>query len=722
MVDVILKHIPAAAAVALYIFIFAVWILMTAVISRKKLKSSVKKILEGLKTINVHDNSPIQEIFKKIDDLFIKYGNNFLKLTWDKFKWAYHKNIDTHTADPSCFYKLGLGDEKNTGIGSCFGNHVSLWSSVPFIQKLILAIGAAGAVADIIYTDANPAMYESQYLYAFSFAAAGLAYVIYLLVGAMGDVVNISTKKLLTALSEELEQITKPFNMKDKEKLKMESAKGLIDDEVFKKIEEFYINKVLPELRHTYSQALDKVLTPTLSKYYNIMNSMTSDIKQQQQEGMKILADEFIKNLYSGTEMNISALSGKLANFDFRIMELGSGLKDTSDNLVSGLSAYGEIADSIISATNVVMEAQRDFTAGMKGIKGTITDLLNVSGAMKEAADSYIVSSGEMAVIAKEIQEKSMEVITKSQNETADFANAVTKKLDLSVSSIIDNISQGVDKVMSGFNDNLTALGMHLAAVQKSGREFTDALFTQLNGIMSSSVSSFEENLRAVSENNEKYAQEVTEANKEILSEITGKTGKIVEDVSLVFKATFEKLTNDLSDNIISVLSSSTDIVEKMSTQSDEMNTQYNLYLTRIESNTGKFADEMEFKIENILARFTEVLNTVLDRMDLNISGSFERFHNDISDIMGNFDEQSRSMSLYMKELNIEITDLSSNLRDSVKEFNARINEGVNMTFSDFDKGLAEITRRLSDAAETINESVEMLPKSLAAISRLDKG
>ncbi|HZK60912.1 MAG TPA: hypothetical protein VFC41_02470, partial [Anaerovoracaceae bacterium] len=73
----------------------------------------------------------------------------------------------------------------------------------------------------------------------------------------------------------------------------------------------------------------------------------------------------------------------------------------------------------------------------------------------------------------------------------------------------------------------------------------------------------------------------------------------------------------------------------------------------------------------------------------------------------------SRSIGLYAHDLNIDIADLSANLKESVKIFTEQIQGGVERTFQDFDEGLSEVSGRLANTVESIRESVENLPKAL---------
>jgi hypothetical protein len=90
-----------------------------------------------------------------------------------------------------------------------------------------------------------------------------------------------------------------------------------------------------------------------------------------------------------------------------------------------------------------------------------------------------------------------------------------------------------------------------------------------------------------------------------------------------------------------------------------------------------------------------------------------EQYKDSTTNLLQSFDEQARSISLYAKEMNFDITELSANMRESVATFTTGIREGIELTVGDFDKGLAELTERLAVTVEGISDAVENLPAAI---------
>lgn len=62
------------------------------------------------------------------------------------------------------------------------------------------------------------------------------------------------------------------------------------------------------------------------------------------------------------------------------------------------------------------------------------------------------------------------------------------------------------------------------------------------------------------------------------------------------------------------------------------------------------------------------------------------------------------------------MNELNSSLRSTIKEFTQSIETGSVNTLTEFDKGLAEITQRLSLTITEIRDSIDDLPAVIGSI------
>jgi methyl-accepting chemotaxis protein len=123
----------------------------------------------------------------------------------------------------------------------------------------------------------------------------------------------------------------------------------------------------------------------------------------------------------------------------------------------------------------------------------------------------------------------------------------------------------------------------------------------------------------------------------------------------------------------------------------------------------------MDFHVQNITAGITEQTGAMLKDILEQNTQVLEQYKDNTTNLLQSFDEQARSIGLYAKEMNFDITELSANLRESVATFTTGVREGIELTVGDFDKSLAELSERLAVTVEGISDAVEHLPAAINA-------
>jgi hypothetical protein len=155
------------------------------------------------------------------------------------------------------------------------------------------------------------------------------------------------------------------------------------------------------------------------------------------------------------------------------------------------------------------------------------------------------------------------------------------------------------------------------------------------------------------------------------------------------------------------------EIIDRLAEKTTILKEEYDKYFERVEKLNQSSLDEMDFHMQNVISHFSEEATGIMEKLEGNISRAMELFEGNTTNMLASLDEQSRSIGLYAHELNLDIGDLSTNLKESVKIFTEQLHQGVERTFQDFDGGLTEVSRRLANTVESIAESVENLPRAL---------
>jgi hypothetical protein len=230
----------------------------------------------------------------------------------------------------------------------------------------------------------------------------------------------------------------------------------------------------------------------------------------------------------------------------------------------------------------------------------------------------------------------------------------------------------------------------------------------------------FHNSLEEVLSSNAQTAAQLAEASAEvslvggrILEQTNQRATQLYSDLAGRMDKSIDALGENLAAGMQTAMANSIEIVEKLTIETEAMKDMYDSYFTRIGEQSTKTLDEMDFNMEKIFTNFSAQTEQIIGRLTESSGSALDFFDKGIKDLVGFMDEHSRNIGLYAKEINLDVADLATNLRESVQEFSSQIEVGISRTFEDFDKGLGDITLRLANILESIRESVEALQKAL---------
>ena len=127
-------------------------------------------------------------------------------------------------------------------------------------------------------------------------------------------------------------------------------------------------------------------------------------------------------------------------------------------------------------------------------------------------------------------------------------------------------------------------------------------------------------------------------------------------------------------------------------------------------------SDELATRIDQVIIGFGSVTGETLTGFRDTMNAQNDAFTTNVKTLLETMEEESRSMSLYAKEIDMDLSQLNSTFQVSVSEFNQGMAEEIRKTLGVFDVGLAEIVQRLAVSASEIGDAVEALPKALRGI------
>ena len=189
--------------------------------------------------------------------------------------------------------------------------------------------------------------------------------------------------------------------------------------------------------------------------------------------------------------------------------------------------------------------------------------------------------------------------------------------------------------------------------------------------------------------------------------------GEIVDGMTENIHSAMESAGKEIAVGINKAVADNAKAIEELAVQSQLLRDDYGRFFEQRDASTKQTIEDMDYQIQGMIGRMSEDIGNILDKAIRENGEILAQYRENTSSIAQSFEEQAMSLNLYAKEIHSDIAGLSENLNASVEKFSSDIKEGIEFVFTDFDKGMAELTMRISDTVESINDSVENLSKIL---------
>ena len=212
----------------------------------------------------------------------------------------------------------------------------------------------------------------------------------------------------------------------------------------------------------------------------------------------------------------------------------------------------------------------------------------------------------------------------------------------------------------------------------------------------------------------EKFAEDTVSFSEKNL-EAQQKFSVLVSEITGNMREALEGAGKEIAHGINQAVEDNAKAIADLTEQAEALRRDYETFFNRSDESTKQTMEEMDYQIQGLITRMSQDIGVIMhDAIEQNGS-ILSQYKDQTTDILQSFDEQARSIGLYAKEINMDITELSANLGSSVAEFTDKIKEGIQISISEFDSGLAELTSRISNTVESIADAVENLPASIRA-------
>ena len=391
-------------------------------------------------------------------------------------------------------------------------------------------------------------------------------------------------------------------------------------------------------------------------------------------------------------------------------------LKETAELLVNQtlVPAVGRIESSLADAMETFSqrhdrEMKTITDAFAAKLSSTLEVRINALGDMLEEVENGMEATNKQlgvnlagmdAMISdqKTVMEKAAALLLQV-SDTQNATNQNHEYLNIRVNGLADSISK--------FEEDTERFSVEALRFTKETGDIQKTLSTEFRDTLSRMSEEFR-----VAEDN------LGESVKELREQYIGLSGMVSDMMSNITGRMNEAMTNagrEIAKGIQEATSDNAQAIADLTEQATRLREDYDTYFGRLEDSTKQTLDDMDFHVQNITAGITEQTGAMLKDILEQNTQVLEQYKDSTTNLLQSFDEQARSIGLYAKEMNFDITELSSNLRESVATFTAGVREGIELTVGDFDKSLAELSERLAVTVEGISDAVEHLPDAINA-------
>ena len=389
-----------------------------------------------------------------------------------------------------------------------------------------------------------------------------------------------------------------------------------------------------------------------------------------------------LDNLNNGATESI----GKLADEYERILEV-------NNRISTYLGESIESASEITRNAEVLAAAARETTVSVKEIAERNDEL------SKDVA-------GRLAVLSE-----SLDAFVEKMNEGLESNAQTAEKLSdamLKIASISDEHIDESAKTAAAIIETMT----------KTTSDAIEEHFTKYALSMTKDVQFILDNNSKTCEALAQSVIKIDEAGSAQFEKASEVAASMITDISKEMRHAMKNIGTDVADTIQQAYKENEKYINTLTERTEKLVREYDAYFEGLDKNTNDIMTNMDMIVTSSLTRMADEFSIIIDSFNKTVSESAERYEVNSRELVLSFTEQTRDMGLYAHEINIDITSLSENLKDSVSIFNKNIQQGINQTFTEFDRGLAEFTRRMTNTVEAIRESVDRLPMALADLKK----
>ncbi len=461
-------------------------------------------------------------------------------------------------------------------------------------------------------------------------------------------------------------------------------------------------------------------LNDNLRDHVRLLSETTLQNLKAQQVEMKNIGASFTDTLTNTLETQMIAMSMTVGDLGGQLENLGHSLRNNTENLMETVEAslvlqrdQAEKSIALQDERNIFLVEQQSkqmeavassfsdalsttLGEGISGLNGELSRVQGLMGEMGASLSDNLVRLSAMLDEQHEVLNQSSKMLIDSK--------------DYQMTAI-----EETRHIQEKYLENNDALVMHMQNMSGVVDDFTKQtdVFTKDAFRFIAETNETQEKLSvgirlsqdkleaAVNETISQYSK-MNDMLSSMMDQITGRMNEAMINAG-----------KEIAYGIKEVTADNAEAIGDLAKEAEKLRSDYATLFSGIEGVTEKVIDDMDYEIKTIIQRMSEDIGSMLKENTNANAAILEGYKDNTVDLLQSFDEQARSIGLYAKEINLDITELTESLKESVAEFTDHIKEGVKFTLSEFDSGLAELTYRMANTVEGISDAVEALPEVL---------
>lgn len=296
--------------------------------------------------------------------------------------------------------------------------------------------------------------------------------------------------------------------------------------------------------------------------------------------------------------------------------------------------------------------------------------------------------------------------------------------------SQLDNIALSIDNMTS----SLAAFAQYTADIQRDGmNQLVDSFLNCLNHEMNDQLTAFGKSLQDFSEAHYQSAVQ-TEAlvsklikgteNQIYINQATEQIIQSVAQYQEQISSSSQSLAGslhdlqELSEALSGIVSFNSEALAAIKQEREDLTREYSKSIQGFQDMIKQYQKESSVEIDKLMNKFTDASIKTFDRLEGSVMKSMDVWINSNKSMIQNMEEKSRGLISVSREIALRLNELNSSLRDTIKEFTQAVETGSVNTLTEFDKGLGEITQRLSQTITEIRDSIDDLPVVIESLKK----